>query len=88
MLVQCSPRAQIVPSEIGGQTEDAGPAFSLGRARFENRIIDADVLAFLLEPAKSSLKLARPISGSNLFEKGRRIRQMLAQRIGHRVRPP
>src|ERR1700738_2967755 len=31
LLMQRSPGAEVVPSEVGGQTEDAGLAFSLGR---------------------------------------------------------
>src|SRR6266404_5254215 len=45
VLMQRGPGAEVVPSEVGGQTEDAGLRFSLGRARLQHRIVNADVFA-------------------------------------------
>ena len=57
MLVQRGPGAEIVPSKIGGQAEDARLRFSLGRAGFEDGIVDADVFAFRVELAESFLRI-------------------------------
>src|SRR5258708_6669184 len=69
VLMQRSPGAKVVPSEVGGQTEDARLAFSLGRPRLEDRIVDADVLAPRIELSESLGELACAISGGNSFEK-------------------
>src|ERR1019366_1032784 len=68
VLVQRGPGAEVVPSEVGGQTEDARLGFSLGRAGLEDRIVDADVFALRVELSKSFRELARAIGGGNLFE--------------------
>src|SRR5208282_1031748 len=82
------PGAKVVPSEIGGKTEDARLGFSLGRAGFEDGIVDADVLALRIELAKCVRELARAIGGGNCFEQRSGVRKMLAQGVGERVGSP
>src|SRR5713101_2307798 len=77
VLMQRSPGAKVVPSEVGGQTEDARLAFSLGRPRFQHRIVDADVLALRVELSESVRELARAISSGNFFEEPCGVRKML-----------
>src|ERR1700687_1328437 len=88
VLMQRGPGAEVVPSEVGGQTEDVRLAFSLGRAGFENRIVDADVFALRIELSKSVRELARAISGGNFFEKRSGVGKMLAQRVRERIGAP
>src|SRR5208337_1440104 len=86
--MQRGPGAEVVPSEIGGQTEDARLAFSLGGARLQNCIVDADVFALRVMLSKSVRELARAISGGNLFEERSGVGKMLAQRVGERIGAP
>src|SRR6202521_1900319 len=88
VLMQRSPGTEVVPSEVGGQTDDAGLRFSLGRARLQHRIVDADVFALRVELPKSLGELARAISGCNCFEKRFGVRKVLAQRVSERIRAP
>src|ERR1700704_664043 len=82
MLVQCCPRAQIVPTEIGGQAENVSLALAFRRARFEHSVIDADVLAFRILPAKRGRKLSRAVGSGNLLEQECGLRKMLPKRGG------
>src|ERR1700674_4798461 len=88
VLMQRSPGAEVVPSEVGGQTEDAGLRFSLGRSRLQHRIVDADVFAPRIQLSKSVRELARAISGCNFFEKESGLGKMLAQRVRECVGAP
>src|ERR1019366_6707849 len=87
-LMQGGPGAEVVPSEIGGQTEDARLAFSLGGPRLQHRIVDADVFALRVELTKSVGELARAIGGGNLFEERSGVRKVLTQRVRQRVGAP
>ena len=82
VLVKRRPGAEIIPSEIGGNAENARLALSLGRARLQHCIVDADVFAFRVELAKSIFKIASSVGSGDLFEKRSRVGKMLAQRIG------
>src|SRR5208282_5110619 len=53
VLVQRGPGAEVVPSEVGGQTEDARLDFTLGGSRLQHRKVDADVFTLRVELAKS-----------------------------------
>ena len=88
MFVQRGPGAEVVPSEIGGQAEDMRLYFSLGRAGFENGIVDADVFALRIKLAKRVRELARAIGGGNPFQQHCGLRKMLTQRIRQRVGAP
>src|SRR5258708_8984649 len=82
MLMQCCPRAQIVPAEIGGQAENIPLPLAFGRARLENCVVDANVLAFRILPAKRGCKLSRAESSGDFFEQECGPGKMLPQRIG------
>src|SRR5271157_3639322 len=86
--MQRGPGAEVVPSEIGGQTEDARLAFSPGGSRLQHRVVDADVFALQVELAKSVRELARAISRGNLFEERSGVGKVLAQRVRKRVGAP
>ena len=88
MLVQRCPRTQIVPSEIGRKANDVGVLLSLAGARFEHGIIDADVLAFGIEPGKRGGKFLRAEGGCNLLQQRCGLRQMLQQRVGQGAGAP
>src|ERR1700692_1162740 len=81
MLVQGSPRSQIVPAEIGRKTKQVAGLLSFRRPRFQNRIIDADVFAFGIQTAKSRSKFLRTKSSSYFFQQGSGGCQMLTHRI-------
>src|SRR5215469_12560292 len=59
VFMQRGPRSQVVPAEIGGQTENVAALLALGRSRLEYGIVDADVLTFGIKPAKCCRKLGR-----------------------------
>src|SRR5580698_3697928 len=88
MLVQRRPRAQIVPAEIRRDAVNVGLALALCRARLQNRIVYADVLALWIELSKGLLELAAAVAVSNFLEQRRGFRQVLAQRIGERLGAP
>src|SRR3954454_11719649 len=75
VLVQCSPRTQVIPSEIGRQAEDVGRLFP--GTRLENRIIHADVLALWIELTKRACKLRRAIGLSDPVQDLRGFWQVL-----------
>src|ERR1700683_4148642 len=62
--------------------------FARRRPRFQHRIVDADIFALRIQPAKSVGKLARAKAGGNFFQDRRGLRKMLAQRISQRARAP
>src|SRR5208282_2064948 len=80
VLVQRRPGAQVVPSEVRRQAEDARLGFSFSRAGFENRVIDADIFTLGIELPKSAREPPRAIVGGNLFQPCSRLRKMFAQR--------
>src|SRR5580698_3577577 len=88
MLVQRRPRAQIVPAEIRRDAVNVGLALALCRARLQNRIVYADVLALWIELSKGLLELAAAVAVSNFLEQRRGFRQVLAQRVGERLGAP
>src|SRR6266404_1662627 len=78
VLMQRGPGTEVVPSEVGGQTEDAGLRLSRGRAPLQHRIVNADVFALWVELSKSLAELARAIGSSNFFEERSGNGEMLA----------
>src|SRR5260370_11094631 len=86
--MQRGPGAEIVPSKVGRQTEDSRLDFSLGGARLQHRVVDADVFTLRVEPSKGFCELACAIGLGNLFEEPSRLRKMLAQRVRERVGAP
>src|SRR6266404_6104394 len=88
VLMQRGPGAKIVPSEVGGQTEDAGLGFSLGGARLQQSIVDANVFALRIKLPKTLRELARAMSGGNFFQEHRGAGKVLAQRVRERVGAP
>ena len=53
MLVESSPRAEVVPPERRWDAENSRVALALARARLQHSVVDADVLAFRIELGES-----------------------------------
>src|SRR5271165_5156032 len=88
VLIERSPRTQIVPAKVGGNAIDSRCPFAFLRARLQNGVIDADAFAFRIKLGKLGVEVRRAIARGNLFEKRSRLRQVLAQRVGQRPRAP
>ena len=88
MLVQRGPGPQVVPSEIRRQAKDVSRLLAFRRTRLQHGVIDADVLALGIQPAKGGGKLPRAESGGNLFQQRSSLRKMLAQGVGQSAGAP
>src|ERR1017187_5225246 len=86
--MQRGPGAEVVPSEVGRQAEDARLGFSRGGTRLQHRVVDAYVFALRVELTKRVGELARAIGGGNSFEERSGVGKMLAQRVRQRVGAP
>src|ERR1700676_2079070 len=88
MLVQGSPRSQIVPAEIGRQTKEVAGLLSLRRPRFQYRIIDANVFTLWIQLSKGRNKFLRAEGSGDFFQQGSCDGKMLAHRIGQSLCAP
>src|SRR5690242_9672646 len=88
MLVQRRPRPEIVPSEVGWQTNDIRITFAFSRARFENCVIDTDVFASGVKLSERASEFSRAKCGCYLLQNLRGLRQMFAQSIRERAGAP
>ena len=88
MLVESSPRAQVVPPERRWDAENSRVALALLRARLQHSVVDADVLAFRIELGESSVEIGAAVGRGDLFENRCCLGQVLAQGVGECVRAP
>src|SRR5438270_12102367 len=79
MLVQGRPGAKVVPATICRDAVDMGSLLTFGRARLQHRVVDADVLALGIEPAKSDFEFCGSKRGSNFFQQRRGIGKTLSE---------
>ena len=88
MLIERSPGAQIVPSEVSGQTIEVGLVFALGGTRLKHGVIDGDVFALRIELGEDCIEIGRAVGGGDLLEQRRSLRQMFAHGVGQSARAP
>src|SRR5262249_50023240 len=88
VIVQSGPRAQVVPAKAGAETVEIRGVLPLGRARLQERIVNADVFAFPVEGGEFLLEVARIPGLRNLLEIRCAFREMLTQRLAQRAHAP
>src|SRR5437660_11974860 len=88
MLVQGRPGAKVVPATICRDAVDMGSLLTFGRARLQHRVVDADVLALGIEPAKSVFEFCGSKRACNFFQQLSGIAKMLSERLSQAPRAP
>src|SRR5262249_15849485 len=84
----CRPRAQIVPAEACRYAVDTGLAFTLGRARLQDRVVHADVFACWIKLGEGLVELAGTVTLGDLLQDGSRLGQLLSPRVPAGCRSP
>src|SRR5437588_5402766 len=65
-----------------------GSLLTYGRAQLQHRVVDADVLALGIEPAKSVFEFCGSKRGCNFFQQRRGIGKMLSESVSQGPRSP